>query len=288
MRLCTVGMLFVSAALAAAACGSTTEPGYGGGDFATSLTSSGRVRTYRIHVPPTITPEQVVPLVIVLHGAGQDANDIRVLSGFDTVADERGVLVVYLDKAKDNTPTWTYYGFPGSNGFDDVQFVVDVIDAMAATFTIDRDRVYAAGFSNGGLFTLQLGCQLRGRLAAVASVAASLSLVTRQLCTSETVIPAVFVHGTADEAFPWAGTPDFMAVEEMWRLWADLSGCSSGPTVTDVVSQSPTVRRHDYAVCARSDRISLYAIEGGGHAWPSSIDFAASEVMMDFFEGISR
>jgi polyhydroxybutyrate depolymerase len=272
-----------------AACGST-EPGYGGGDFEATLTSGGMTRTYRLHVPAAITPAEAVPLVIVLHGAGQDGNAIRALSGFDAVADGRGVLVAYLDKEKDLVPTWSYYGFY-TGDVDDVQFVGDVIDKLGATFNLDRDRIYAAGFSNGGLFALQLGCQLRGRLAAIASVAASLSVVTRELCTAQTVLPAIFFHGTEDEAFPWVGTADFMAPEAMVGLWADLNGCTAGPTVTplpDMVNDGMTVERHDYTGCARSDRISLYAIEGGPHTWPGSAELAASEEMMDFFQGVTR
>ncbi len=291
MTLRTSAILTVPALLAAAACG-TTEPGYGGGDFATSLTSGGRTRTYRIHVPPAITPEQAVPLVVVLHGAGQDANDIRAQSRFDDVADERAVLVAYLDAVEGLTGTWAFFGMPGYiNGIDDTQFLVDVIDTLALTFAIDRDRVYAAGYSNGGLFAHQLGCQLRGTLAAISSVAASLSGVVRPLCTAESVIPAVFFHGTEDAIFPWTGAADFMAVEEMLRLWAELSQCASGPTVStlpDLGDDGTTVRRHDYADCALSDRISLYAVEGGGHTWPNSPDIAASEVMMEFFEEVSR
>ena len=284
----------LSALLALGACGTTEVeplPMYGGGDFKAELRSGGRTRTYRLHVPTTIKPEEAVPLVIVLHGLGQDGNDIRRLSGFDAVADERGGLVAYLDGAKDMVATWTYYGFAVPDDLDDVQFVVDVIDEVAETFTIDRTRVYAAGYSNGGLFAHQLGCQLRGRLAAIASVAASLHTVTRTLCTPETVIPAVFIHGTEDEAFPWTGTPDFMAVEEMLRLWAELSGCTSGPTVTslpDRVADGITVQRHDYDNCAGSDHISLYAVDGGGHTWPKSGDISASVEMMDFFEEVSR
>jgi polyhydroxybutyrate depolymerase len=288
----TVVLAIALAAAWSSGCGDDpiTEPAYGGGDLQASLTSSGMTRTYRLHVPATITPEEPVPLVIVLHGASQDGNAIRRLSGFDAVADERGVLVAYLDGSRDITATWTYYGFVTSD-VDDVQFVTDVIDTLAATFAIDRNRVYAAGYSNGGLFALQLGCQLRGRLAAISTVAASLSVVTRQLCTAETVIPAVFIHGTEDEAFLWTGTLDFMAPEEMLRLWAELNGCTSGPTLTplpDVLDDGTTVQRHDYEDCARSPRISLYAVEGGRHTWPASAEFAASEEIMDFFQEVTR
>lgn len=275
--------------LVLAACG-VTEPGYGGGDFHAELTSGGRTRTYWLHVPATITPAQAVPLVIVLHGLNQDGNAIRSLSGFDAVADAHGALVAYLDKAKELTPTWSFYGYE-TGGIDDVQFVRDVISAVSAAFAVDPDRVYAAGYSNGGLFAHQLGCQLRDRLAAVASVAASLSEGIRGLCTPATVVPAVFFHGTADEVFPWNGTPGFMAPPAMLTLWAQLSDCAAGPTITplpDVVSDGTTVERHDYTGCDRSGRISLYATVGGGHAWPRSAELSASEAMMDFFAEVRR
>ena len=283
-------IISLAAVLFLLACGDVTEPqlGYGGGDYKAHLTSGGRTRTYWLHVPPAITAERAVPLVIVLHGLGQDGNAIRALSGFDAVADEHAVLVAYPDKAEDLTPTWSYYGFP-TGGIDDAKFMVDLIDELSATFSIDSDRVYLAGYSNGGLFAHQLGCQLRGRLAAIASVASSLNVAIRELCTPASIVPAVFFHGTQDQAFPWSGTPDFMAPQEMVALWAQLNGCTSGPTVTvlsDVVNDGTTVQREDYHQCSRSERVSLYVTVGGVHAWPRSAELSASEEVMAFFEEV--
>ena len=278
------------------ACG--TEPAYESGSFERELTSNGVTRSYIVHVPPSVRASQPVPLVIVLHGAGSTANEMQVISGMDAVADRRGFLVAYPNALEGR---WATYGTSEwFFGREDSLFVTDLMDSLASSYPVDLDRVYAAGFSNGGVFSHQLGCQLRGRLAAVASVAATLSALIEPLCNSQTVVPAVFFHGNDDEFFPWDGRTGFRAAEDMLRFWAAWSGCSSGRTITslpDTADDGTTVARHDFSGCGASERISLFAIDGGGHSWPGSPlgpypglsrDIEASEEMVEFFFGIAR
>jgi predicted esterase len=51
---------------------------------------------------------------------------------------------------------------------DDVAFVDALLDTLSETYCLDLDRLYATGFSNGGMFAWQAATSLAHRFAAVA------------------------------------------------------------------------------------------------------------------------
>jgi poly(3-hydroxybutyrate) depolymerase len=52
-------------------------------------------RTYLLHLPPGYDQQQHYPLVILLHGQNQDADDMARLTHFSQFADQHGVITVY-------------------------------------------------------------------------------------------------------------------------------------------------------------------------------------------------
>eukprot|EP01084_Bolivina_argentea_P128134 226536_1 len=59
---------------------------------------------------------------------------------------------------------------------EDVGFIDTLLDTLESTYCIDRSRIYATGYSNGGMMTQRLGCELNHRLAAVAPMHGQLGL----------------------------------------------------------------------------------------------------------------
>jgi poly(3-hydroxybutyrate) depolymerase len=55
----------------------------------------GRTRNYFVHTPPACTGETPLPLVLVLHGATESAENVERLSGMSAKADQENFLVVY-------------------------------------------------------------------------------------------------------------------------------------------------------------------------------------------------
>ena len=77
--------------------------------------------------------------------------------------------------------------------------------------------------------------------------------------------------------------------------WAELNDFDATPSSTDlpdVVDDGTTVTRDVYDNCGGGVDVALYAVIGGGHAWPGSgslgsatQDISASEIILDtFFE----
>ena len=62
-----------------------------------TITVDGLERTYEFYAPISIKADQPTSLVIALHGGGGRGHGIRGLTQFDSLADEKGFLVVYPD-----------------------------------------------------------------------------------------------------------------------------------------------------------------------------------------------
>jgi polyhydroxybutyrate depolymerase len=90
-------------------------------------------------------------------------------------------------------------------GIDELRFTTDLLDHLQARFCVDPARVAAAGFSAGGGVTARIACELAGRVAAVATVAAGL-FTEPGGCRPARPVAVLSMHGTADEVLPYGGS----------------------------------------------------------------------------------
>src|SRR4029078_1965260 len=112
---------------------------------------------------------------------------------FGAVSDTDGFIVASLQGAGD-PPNWG--GIPPVPGPSDLPFVRDVLAKLKAGLCIDPDRVFAAGYSNGGGMAQLLACEMSDEIAAVAVVS---GLYTN--CAQHA--PVIAFHGTADPVLPF-------------------------------------------------------------------------------------
>lgn len=226
-----------------------------------SIVVDGEKRVYLVHVPPGYDRARAVPLVISMHGAGGwPAQQMR-MSRWNDAADREGFIVVYPSAAKMAGPrVWR-----GS----DVAYINQLIDRLEREYNIDRARVYANGFSNGGGMTFILSCTLSDRLAAVGMAGAAQPLPWRS-CHDTNPIPMIAVHGTDDRFAPYRGGESpivppghpFPSIPEWVGKWAARNRCATRHTEARV---APDVIRTIYGPCAAD--VVFYTVEGGGHQW---------------------
>ncbi|MBI4731790.1 MAG: hypothetical protein HY781_06625 [Chloroflexi bacterium] len=267
----------------------------------------GFERTYLLHVPPTYDSSQPWPLVFVFHGGFGNADKTDELTGFSQLADEAGFIGFYPNARRDH---WNDVRStdPLYTDTDDVGFVSALIDALSETYNIDSRRVYAAGVSNGGIFSYRLACDLSDRLAAIGPVAGSLAENLASTCSPAQPISIIHIHGLADQLVrfeggevpgPYGGVVH--PVLDTLALWVDWNGCTGSPQTSNLPDADPddgtTVLVSTYTDCSDSTSITLYLIEGGGHTWPGgsdydgssangniSRDFSATEAIWEFFK----
>src|SRR5689334_15791630 len=62
-----------------------------------SMENAGLQRTFYLHVPPSYDSVRPMPLVLAFHGGSGSGRGMESLTGFSTLADQKGFLVVYPD-----------------------------------------------------------------------------------------------------------------------------------------------------------------------------------------------
>lgn len=277
---------------------------YGGGAFPQVTSVGAWLRDYLVVVPPTASPDVPAPLLMVFHGAPQSVDGIRRMSDMDAVAGGRGWIVVYPETLSERWAVLSYT-YPATSGQDDVTFMRRIIDLTSGDLNIDASRIYAAGFSNGALFTHRIACSLADRFAAVASVGATMSLRVASDCLPPRPVPAVLFLGDQDGQFPWNGIQTAFEVglsaDDTAVWWSLLNHCESPRAVTplpDLADDGTTVELWRYTDCSQDAGVDFYAQYGAGHTWPgspvvlpeetfglTSRDISASEIAVEFLSG---
>ena len=297
-----VGLVLLCLALPACGSEGPLDPIDTPGDLTRTLESGGRERVYELHVPGSVNLSAPSPLVILLHGVPRGGG-MRPITGFDAVADVHGFVVAY---PRNHGIDWNVgcgdlCTSAERNGVDDVAFLREMIDDIARDLSIDRDRVYMAGFSQGALMTYHAVCELSGRIAAFASVGGSMLDVVADGC-GPSALPALFIQGTEDPQFPWDGKITALStalpMRETIAKWVGINGCSSQPAVAELPDEhddGTSVTLEEYRSCSAGAEIDFYIIAGGGHTWPGapvqfspglgrkSLEVDASELLGDFF-----
>ena len=241
------------------------------------LVSGERQRSYRLFVPPGYDGRTAIPLVLDMHGSGGTSAGQARTSGFEDVAAREGFAVASLqaDGGRWNVPVT-------DNRADDVAYVSDVIDHVAARLCIDVTRVYATGFSGGGRMSSLLACKLNTRIAAIAPVS---GLRWPAPCAGRP-IPVLTFHGLADPQNPYDGKVAgrngewVESVPDALAGWAGHNGCRPDVILDDPAGPLSTMR---YADCREDAEVRMIRIDGLGHTWTrQQIDTTA--VMWEFFK----
>lgn len=131
--------------LLVAAAGVSQPPASTSSSRTIDLVFEGRARQYVLHVPPA--PNGA--LVLVFHGGGQRASQIRRISGFDALADREHFIVAYPEAFERSWADGRRVTIAEQQGVDDVGFAKAVVADIAKANPVDRSRVFAAGLSNG-------------------------------------------------------------------------------------------------------------------------------------------
>jgi polyhydroxybutyrate depolymerase len=233
------------------------------------IISSGEKREYLLYVPRSYDRARPAPLVISMHGAAGWAAQQMNLSEWNRLADEHGFIVVYPSGAAGAGPRiWQVDS--GAGLMRDVRFISELLDTLEAAYNIDRARIYANGFSNGGGMAFVLSCTLSDRIAAVGMVGAAQTL-RWSWCADQRPVPMIAFHGTADRMMPYHGgrspiAPGLFPSATGWAAkWAARNRCEASPVESVVASH---VTRLEYTNCAGDAAVVLYTIRGGGHTWP--------------------
>jgi polyhydroxybutyrate depolymerase len=242
----------------------------------------GLERTYLTYVPRGLRKE--APLVVVMHGSGEDSARMRVATGygFERFADERGFVVVYPNGYEGYWNACNVVGDYGANklNVDDVGFLTAMVGKLIAEISVDPGRVYATGISRGGHMAFRLALEAPSRFRAVAAVAANVPAPENSKCkpAGQGTSSVMIMNGTKDPLNPFDGGElklfglfrrgRVRSSRESGQYFADLNNITTPPeTIQTQVKDGVQVQQ----VLWRTDpkvEVELVAIHGGGHVIP--------------------
>ena len=265
----------------------------------------GLTREYILYTPSGAASGVDLPLVYNFHGYTNNMTFQMNYSEMNTIAEANNFFVVYPQGTPDSFGINHWNAWQDPTDVDDIGFISALTDYLIANFNVNPQRVYSCGFSNGGIFSYALAAQLSTKIAAIASVAGTMSETMISLANPQRQVPVFHIHGTSDPVVPIDGstgqTPGFgtlTSAPTTLAYWNSFDACTtdatSGISNTSLIDLC-TAQKTIYSNCGEHDNWYI-EIASGGHTWPGSTplvvtgntcqDFDASQEIWNFFSQI--
>lgn len=273
------------------------------------------IRNVTFHVPKKLKRRNR-SLVLCLHDGGDNPEGVARITrkGFEKLSESNNFIVgypealnEYWNDAREDSISLSHF-----KEIDDVGYIQKVIEYAIDSFRIDPQRIYIAGFSEGGLMGFKLACEIPNQIKGFAMVAASLSLDQIVECTPDTTVSFMMISGTRDPILPYDGGQmiveeqelgSMLAAEEAINYWLEENDCSDRSSNKEMANRDTfdetRSEKITYSDCKNKNKIVLIKVVNGGHSWPGgrqyqtkknigrvSQDFLATEEIWKFFKSL--
>lgn len=216
-----------------------------------SFKVGGVQRSFELHIPGGFSQE--LPLVLFVHGYGGSGKGFANETQANGLADREGFIAVHPSAV---TNSWSM------QDTSEYPFLLAIIDSVNVRHKVDRNRVYCAGFSQGGFISFGLGYKHPEVFAAVAPVSGHIPSFSTAKPLSRPV-PILITFGTKD-------MPPLASFDADIETWKKLDSCSNTKTVVKPYPASKpnsVVARISYTSCAQGSEVVVDSVIGGTHIW---------------------
>ena len=239
-----------------------------------SITHGGLQRDYILYLPAAYDGLTDVPLLFNFHGYTSNATQQMFYGDFRSIADTANFIIVHPEGTLDNSNTTHFNVGWGGSTVDDVGFTSALLDTLISQYSINQNRVYSTGMSNGGYMSFRLACELSERIAAVASVTGAMVPTTLNSCSPSHITPVMQIHGTNDLTVPYNGAVWSSSVPDILNYWKIYNSLNPTPFIEPILDVDPTdgstVEREAYVDNNGCMIVTHFKINNGGHTWPGS------------------
>lgn len=115
-------------------------------------------RAYKLYVPDHLVEQP--PLVVMLHGCTQSADDFAAGTRMNRLADEHGFLVVYPEQPANANMSKCWNWFQPQDQVRDGEepaLIAGIVREVAARHGVDARRIFVAGLSAGAAMAVVMG-----------------------------------------------------------------------------------------------------------------------------------
>ena len=249
-------------------------------------------RRFYLYVPNNYTANVPIPILFNFHGGGGDpfsymnyTSDMRGLAEAnnfiliypEAIADPGTGSISWIDKATNGAPR------------DETLFIESIIISVSSNYSVDLDRIYACGYSEGGIFSYELACRLNNYIAGIASVSGSMLSESERSnlgfsnCSPQHPTAIMLIPGTNDSnahslyqgcCLDWGLDSYYLSVDQITDYWTNYNTTDNNPLVSDVsntnTSDGSTVQRKIWSNGQGGVEVQELKIIGGEHEWPGT------------------
>ncbi len=257
------------------------------GQFSTdSVLIDGNQRVFHFRQPAEDASKS--NLVFILHGSGGDGKGMmQPAKNLQAIAEKENLLLVYPDGYKRFWNECRKNATSEANKVDinEEGFFSAMLDYFGKKYNANNQRFFVIGLSGGGHMAYKLAITMPDRCKAISAIVANLPDTNNLDCIEARKPVAVMItNGTIDDLNPYNGGEMIMSgnswgyvrsTDRSFRYWADLAGYKGKPAVQVMANIDTTIKqtviRNTYHK-KRKPEVTLFRVEGGGHAFPKTFD----------------
>ena len=266
-------------------------------------------REFIVVRPSGAVPAGGYPIVFMFHGSSGNGGQFYNISGWKEKGEEEKFITVFpssleyclLDSGRPqhrttkwNTGELEEEGCPGQLYKDDVHFVRMMLDTIEQIFPIDQRRIYASGFSNGGVFVSKLAIEMSDVFAALTVAAGALH--PRDSGAPARPIPFVYIVGNKDShALERIGLPEIPFNDSAMMILSNVVNrylpiFNLAPVYTKTETPGAIIWSYNTpATAAPSSEFRISLIRDMDHQYPNGNNHpaVAANVFWQFFKQFS-
>ena len=270
-------------------------------------------RRFYLYVPNNYTANVPIPILFNFHGGGGDPiSYMNYTSDMRGLAEANNFILIYPEAITDPGTGSISWIDKATNGAprDETLFIESIINSVSSNYSVDLDRIYACGYSEGGIFSYELACRLNNYIAGIASVSGSMLSESERSnlgfsnCSPQHPTAIMLIPGTSDSnahslyqgcCLDWGLDSYYLSVDQITDYWTNYNTTDNNPLVSDVsntnTSDGSTVQRKIWSNGEGGVEVQELKVIGGEHEWPGTsgnMDINANNEIWQFLSKFDK
>jgi poly(hydroxyalkanoate) depolymerase family esterase len=250
---------------------------------------------YELYIPSTYNPATPVPLVVALHGCTQSADQFRLLTRWDALAEAKGFIVVFpqQDASANQFKCWNFFQDAHMHrSAGEPMLIAAVTSFVERNYAVDPHRIYATGLSAGGAMASVMAATYPDLFAAIgigsgceyaatatcagyksADPGQAAQQAYKEMGSHARPMPFIAFQGDADTTVPPVNA------DQLVQQWLETGDLADDGALNRSVPQAPakTTRGQarggeaytlrSYLDNAHAELAQYWVIQGMNHAW---------------------